>query len=265
VAAEVVTDPDDPRVRDFRDLTDVTARTAREVPEGLFVAEGATVIRRALAAGYRPRRLLSSPRWANALAGDLAGAGVEVVVADDEVLRAITGYRVHRGALASFARRRLPAARDLLAGARLVVVLVDLVDHTNVGAVFRNAAALGADAVLVTPGCADPLYRRSVKVSMGAVLALPWTRTGPDPLAELAGFQVLALTPAPDAVDLAAVALARRPRALLVGTEGPGLPAALQARADQRVRIPMAAGIDSLNVAAATAIALHVLRCGPEG
>ena len=257
-----VSDPDDPRVRDFTDLTDVAARSAREPAEGLFIAEGAKVIRRALAAGYRPRSVLSEPKWLPELAGGLEGSGAEVLTATPDVLRAVTGYRVHRGALASFERRPLPTPATMLADARFVVVLVDLVDHTNVGAIFRNAAALGADAVLVTPGCADPLYRRSVKVSMGAVLAVPWTRTGADPLESLGGFITIALTPSPDATALTALTATTGPRAVLLGTEGEGLPAELTARADQRVRIPMTSGVDSLNVAAASAIALHALNPG---
>jgi tRNA G18 (ribose-2'-O)-methylase SpoU len=256
----VVTDPDDPRVRDFTALTDVAARSVREPAEGLFIAEGAKVIVRALAAGYRPRSVLTEPKWLPDLVASLEGSGAEVLLADPDVLRAVTGYRVHRGALASFERRPLPPPSALLAAARFVVVLVDLVDHTNVGAIFRNAAALGADAVLVTPGCADPLYRRSVKVSMGTVLAVPWTRTGADPLADLAGFTTIALTPAPDALDVDDVAPDTDRRAVLLGTEGDGLSGAVAARADRRVRIPMSGGVDSLNVAAASAIALHWLR-----
>ncbi len=179
------------------------------------------------------------------------------------MLRAVTGYRVHRGALASFERRPLSPPAALLADARFVVVLVDLVDHTNVGAIFRNAAALGADAVLVTPGCADPLYRRAVKVSMGAVLGVPWTRTGADPIADLGGFTTMALTLDPAATDLAAVGSVTRRTAVLLGTEGDGLPGELAARADVRVRIPMAGGVDSLNVAAASAIALYALQPRP--
>ena len=256
----VVADPDDPRVRDFTALTDVAARSVREPAEGLFIAEGAKVIVRALAAGYRPRSVLTEPKWLPDLAASLEGSGAEVLLASPDVLRAVTGYRVHRGALASFERRPLPPPSALLAAARFVVVLVDLVDHTNVGAIFRNAAALGADAVLVTPGCADPLYRRSVKVSMGTVLAVPWTRTGADPLADLAGFTTIALTPAPDALDVDDVAPDTDRRAVLLGTEGDGLSEAVAARADRRVRIPMSGGVDSLNVAAASAIALHCLR-----
>jgi len=257
-----ITDPDDPRVRDFAELTDVAARSVREPAQGLFIAEGSKVILRALAAGYRPRSVLTEPKWLPDLVDSLRGSGADVLTATPEVLRAVTGYRVHRGALASFERRELPAPEELLVAARFVVVLVDLVDHTNVGAVFRNCAALGADAVLVSPGCADPLYRRSVKVSMGAVLAVPWTRTGTDPLDSLGRFTAIALTPSPDAMALTALTAATGPRAVLLGTEGEGLPAELAARADLRVRIPMTSGVDSLNVAAASAIALYALNPG---
>ncbi len=258
-----VTDPEDPRVRDLAGLTDVAARSAREPAEGLYVAEGAKVILRALAAGHQPRLVLSERKWLPELAEPLAGTGAEILTAEPAVLRAITGYRVHRGALASFARPVLPSPGDLLAPAEFVAVLVDLVDHTNVGAIFRTSAALGVDAVLVSPGCADPLYRRSVKVSMGAVLAVPWTRSGPDPLADLAGFTTVVLTPAPDATALRDLPGIDGPRAVLLGTEGDGLPARLLERADLRVRIPMSAGVDSLNVAAASAIALHALAPHP--
>ena len=255
-----VRDPHDPRVRDFTELTDVAARSVREPAEGLFIAEGAKVILRALQAGYRPRSVLTEPKWLPGLAGALEGTGAEILLASPEVLRQVTGYRVHRGALASFERRPLAPPAELLAAARFVLVLVDLVDHTNVGAVFRNAAALGADAVLVTPGCADPLYRRAVKVSMGAVLGVPWTRTGADPLADLGGFTTIAMTLDPDATEIRAVRPGHARRAVLLGTEGDGLPEDLAARADLRVRIPMAQGVDSLNVAAASAIALHSLQ-----
>lgn len=258
-----VTDPDDPRVRDFTALTDVAARSVREPAEGLFIAEGTKVILRAVAAGYQPRSVLTEAKWMPGLARPLEGSGAQILLASPEVLRTVTGYRVHRGALASFERRRLAPPMALLADARFVVVLVDLVDHTNVGAIFRNAAALGADAVLVTPGCADPLYRRAVKVSMGAVLGVPWTRTGTDPIADLGGFTTMALTLDPAATDLAAVRSGTRRTAVLLGTEGDGLPGELVARADVRVRIPMAGGVDSLNVAAASAIALYALQPRP--
>ena len=262
-APQRVVDPGDPRVRAYVGLTDVAARSAREPELGLFIAEGAKVITRAVGAGYEPVSVLAEAKWLPGLEPVLAGTRAEVLVAEPEVLRAITGYNVHRGALAAMRRRALPRAAELVAGARLVLVLVDLVDHTNVGAAFRNAAALGADAVLVTPGCADPLYRRSVKVSMGAVLGLPWTRSGPDPLADLGGLITVALTPDPRAVPIDEVAI-DGPRALLLGTEGDGLAESVMDRCTVRVRIPMAGGIDSLNVAAATAIALHALRPRPE-
>lgn len=252
--------PDDPRVQEFAGLTDVLARSVREPREGLFIAEGAAVIGRAVAAGYEPVRVLTEPKWLAGITPALEGFDVEVILADPETLRAITGYRVHRGALAAMRRTPLRAPHDVLAGARLVVVLVDLVDHANVGAVFRNAAALGADAVLVTPRCADPLYRRSVKVSMGAVLAVPWTRSSADVLADLDGFTTVALTPSARAVGLDEVAVGEVPRALLLGTEGEGLPERIVGAADLAVRIPMAAGVDSLNVAAASAVALWALR-----
>ncbi len=262
-----ITDPDDRRVSDFVGLTDVAARSTREPAEGLFIAEGAKVIRRALEAGHRPRSVLTEPRWLPELAPALRPWSVEVNLATPAVLRAITGYRVHRGALASFHRPVAVAGSELLVGARFVVVLVDLVDHTNVGALFRTAAALGADAVLVTPACADPLYRRAIKVSMGAVLSVPWARSTSDPVADLADLRTIALTPAPDAPDIGSVAhaLADSPRALLLGTEGDGLARDVLHRVDVRARIPMAGGIDSLNVAAAGAIAMHLLRpTGPR-
>lgn len=260
-----VTDPCDPRLAAFRGLTDVVARSAREPAEGLFIAEGAKVIDRAVATGHRLRAVLTEQRWLPGMAGTLAAYEGEVLVAPPELLREVTGYRVHRGALAAVERPRLRGVRELLAPVRTVAVLVDLVDHTNVGAVFRNAAALGVDAVLVTPACADPLYRRSVKVSMGAVLGLAWTRTGTDWAEELAaaGVETLALTPDARAMDIGALPAARGPRALLLGTEGSGLPDEVLAAADVRVRIPMAPGIDSLNVAAASAIAFHRL-CQPR-
>lgn len=258
---EPVADPADPRVAAFTGLTDVAARSAREPAEGLFIAEGAKVIARAVALGHRPVSVLAEPRWLSGLAGPLSGCDVTVLVAPPEVLARVTGYRVHRGALAAMARPALPDLGGVVHAARLVAVLVDLVDHTNVGAVFRSAAALGVDAVLVTPGCADPLYRRSVKVSMGAVLSVPWTRLPTDWLGALRalGLQTVALTPAADALDIDAVADDARARAVLLGTEGDGLDPAVLSAVDVRVRIPMSRGTDSLNVAAASAIAFHVL------
>jgi tRNA G18 (ribose-2'-O)-methylase SpoU len=234
-----------------------------EAEHGLFLAEGEKVVRRAVEAGYPVRSLLMAPRWLDSLADvfDLAG-DVPCYVVPPDVIEAVTGFHVHRGALASLQRRQLPRVAEVLAGSRRVVVLEDLVDHTNVGAVFRCAAALGMDGVLLSPRCADPLYRRAVKVSMGTVFSLPYARMTVwyDGLADLrsAGFELLALTPAADAVDLEDVSLGPRV-ALVLGSEGAGLSPRWLAEADQRVRIPMTGGVDSLNVAAAVAIACYVL------
>lgn len=259
-----VDDPADPRVADYVALTDVELRRHREVAEGLFVAEGEKVVRRALSAGHVPRSVLLAPRWLDRMADVLAAIDAPVYVAGEDVLERISGYRVHRGPLAAMHRPALPEVGELVRDAERVLVLEDVVDHTNVGAVFRTAAAFGFDAVLLSPRCADPLYRRAVKVSMGAVLALPWTRlpdwyATPDLLRD-AGLTVLALTPAPDAVPLPAVpGDALRRCALLLGTEGDGLSRHWQDAADLRVRIPIAPGVDSLNLAAAAAVACYTV------
>jgi tRNA G18 (ribose-2'-O)-methylase SpoU len=263
-----IVDVADPRLRDYTGLTDVALRRVREPAEGLFLAEGEKVIRRALEAGYQPRSLLMARRWWAALEPVLAAYDCPVYLADDELLEVVTGYRVHRGALASLHRRTLPSLDDVLATARTVVVLEDLVDHTNVGAVFRNAAALGVDAVLVSPECADPLYRRSVKVSMGSVFAIPWTRAQPWPDAldslRSRGFRVLGMSPDPAGESLVEARLDGRV-AVVLGTEGEGLTAAARDRCHASVRIPMAAGVDSLNVAAASAVVLYVAATAREG
>ncbi len=272
-AAVAVQDPADPRLRDYTGLTDVALRRVREPAEGLFIAESNAVIRRALAAGHRLRSVLMAPRWLPEVPDVLAAAaahGAEVFVAEEPVLREITGFHLHRGALASVHRPRLPAVADIVAGARRVAVLEDVVDHTNVGAVFRSAAALGVEAVLVSPRCADPLYRRSVRVSMGTVFQVPWTRLDPwpgglDDLRAL-GFTVAALALAEGAVPLGDFAAAAPERtALLLGTEGDGLSASAVAAADVSVRIPMSGGVDSLNVAAASAVAFWALQEGAGG
>ena len=259
---QAVTDPDDPRLADFRDLRDVALRRLLEAEHGLFIAEGAIVLRRALAAGYRPRSLLLTRRWLDAL-DDVPGLDdVPCYLVDDALAERVTGFHVHRGALASMHRRPLPPVADVLAGADRLIVLEDVVDHTNVGAILRSAVALGAQAALLSPRCADPLYRRSVKVSMGTVFSLPWTRVDDwwdaVPVLREAGYTTVALTPAAHAVALSAVPQRQR-TALLVGTEGPGLSHRWQDAADVRARIPMTGGIDSLNVAAATAVAAYAL------
>lgn len=255
--AELIADPTDERLGDYRELTDVALRTRWEPPHGLFIAEGELVLRRALRAGYRPRSYLVDARRVDQLA-DLSGA--PVYAASQEVLRATTGFHVHRGVLASFHRRPLPAAASLLASARRLVVCEDINNHTNLGALFRTVAAMGMDAVLLSPSCADPLYRRSVRVSMGEVFAVPYARLQPWPeaLAEVrqAGFGLLGLTPAADALPLSRLSDAQRHRpALLLGAEGGGLSPAAVAACEQAVAIPMRRGVDSLNVATAAAVA----------
>jgi tRNA G18 (ribose-2'-O)-methylase SpoU len=260
---------DDPRLADYTRLTDVGLRTSLEAEHGLFIAEGTKVIVRAASAGYPVRSMLLAESRLHDLPALHAGAtrDVPVYVVPDEVTEHLTGYRVHRGALASLCRKELPAVAVLLDNSNRIVVLEDLVDHGNVGAIFRCAAALGVDAVLLSPRCADPLYRRSVKVSMGAVFAIPYARMTEwfDGLAELkrAGFKVLALTPDARATPITSASIGDR-AALLLGTEGDGLSARWLHEADEAVRIPMhpaarANGVDSLNVVAAAAIACHRL------
>jgi tRNA G18 (ribose-2'-O)-methylase SpoU len=291
-----VDDPGDPRLAEYLGLTDVRLRTSLEAEHGLFVAEGEKVIRRAVAAGYPLRSLLATPDRISTVA-DLAGTFVgPVYLVPDEVAEGITGFRVHRGALASMARTPLPSVSDVLSGRagrrplsgpdgergrgpgaepgtgpRRMVVLEDLVDHGNVGGIFRCAAALGVDAVLLSPRCADPLYRRAVKVSMGAVFAIPYARMTEwrDGLAEVraAGFKLLALTPDQSAPAFGDIRAGER-AALLLGTEGDGLSSRWLHEADTAVCIPMspdaaALGVDSLNVVAAAAIACHELARAP--
>ncbi|MFI8632174.1 TrmH family RNA methyltransferase [Microbacterium sp. NPDC077663] len=258
-----IDDAADPRLADYRDLTDTALRRVAEPAGGLYIAESAKVIARAVAAGHRPRSLLVQEKWlaeAIPLAGD-----APVFVVPDTVAEALTGFAVHRGALAAMQRPALPDPAALLEGARTVVVLEDIVDHTNVGAAFRAAAALGADAVLVSPRCGDPLYRRSVRVSMGTVFQVPWARLpewdAATPMFSAAGIHVAALALSEDAVPLDVFATARPERlAVLMGSEGTGLSPAALAAADTVVTIPMAGGVDSLNVASAAAVALWALR-----
>ncbi|MDH2429080.1 RNA methyltransferase [Sphaerisporangium sp. TRM90804] len=321
-----VDDPADPRLADYVRLRDVELRKSMEAERGLFVAEGEKVIRRAVAAGYPVRSVLTTRRWLPGLRDALGDARVYLV--SDEVMEGIAGFAVHRGALASMARLELPSVENLLAreagrpagepvveqpfagtsgrsagpsveeplagapgrpagtpaegpadggggrpgvphpGApRRILVLEDLVDHGNVGAVFRCAAALGVHAVVLSPRCADPLYRRAVKVSMGAVFAIPYARmtNWHDGLATLraAGFRLLALTPDQSATPVDTVAMPERV-ALMLGSEGDGLSSRWLREADEAVCIAMspdamALGVDSLNVVAAAAIACHGL------
>jgi tRNA G18 (ribose-2'-O)-methylase SpoU len=258
----VVESADDPRLADYRDLRDVQLREHLEVEHGLFLAEGEKVVRRAVEAGFAPRSFLLAPRWAEGLADVLERTDAPAYVADDAIVEQVTGFHVHRGALASLHRKEPLAVEDVLAGARSVLVLEDIVDHTNIGAIFRSGAALGFDAALLAPRCADPLYRRAIKVGMGAVFTLPWTRLPDwyDALPSLAarGFTTVALTLAPDAVALQEAVTGIDRLALVLGSEGHGLSQRWESAADRRAIIPMAAGIDSLNVAAASAVACYI-------
>ncbi len=264
----MVSDPADPRLADYLGLTDVARRSRREPVAGLYMAEGEKVIRRALEAGHRPRSLLLSPRWLEPMADLVTRFGIlgaPVYTGQPEVIEALTGFHVHRGALASMHRPAPVPLPVLLKGPARLVVLEDIVDHTNVGAIVRSVAGLGAGAVLVTPRCADPLYRRAVRVSMGTIFQVPWGRIEPWPagtsLLRQAGFVVAALTLAPDATPLDEFAQQAPARvALVLGTEGTGLSKETIEQCDVCVSIPMTGGVDSLNVAAAAAVALWALR-----
>lgn len=271
-----IEDPDDPRVDDYRNLTDAELRQRQEPAAGLFMVEGPATIRQLLASPYPVRSLLLTEHRLAELRADLVAAGGDepVYVAATEVLRAITGFRFHRGALAAAGRQPAVPWREVATGP-LLLVAEGIGDHENMGALFRNAAAFGVDAILLSPSAVDPLYRRAVRVSMGHVLRVPWARLDPWPAAlddlRAGGHRLLALTPDPGARPLPGAVLpppggrpggdapCPAPVALLVGAEGPGLSPDALARADERVRIPMAPGVDSLNVATAAAVALQAL------
>jgi tRNA G18 (ribose-2'-O)-methylase SpoU len=283
--AELITidDPDDPRLHDYTSLTDVELRRRREPAEGLFIAEGEKVIRRARHAGYRMRSMLLSAKWVDVMRDVIDELPAPVYAVTPELAEQVTGYHVHRGALASIQRKPLLTPEELLLGGSVAVadddlppgppptvgrrfaVFEDIVDHANLGAAFRNAAALGVDAVFLTPRCADPLYRRAVKVSMGAVLQVPWTRLPSWPkdmeLFRRHGIVTAALCLADKSITVDELAARRYDKlALMLGTEGDGLTVDALRAADEWVRIPMAAGVDSLNVAAASAVAFYATR-----
>jgi tRNA G18 (ribose-2'-O)-methylase SpoU len=260
-----VEDPEDPRLVDYREIRDAERRRR----SGTFIAEGRQVVRRLLAAGrYRPRSALVTPPALDALGAALEAAAVPTYLVRQDIVKAIVGIEFHHGCLAVGERGADQTAEAVLAEVRsqCVVVLEDLGDASNVGAIFRNALAFGVGAVFLSPGTADPLYRKAIRVSAGAAVALPFARLGewPRDLGRLrdAGYTVLALTPRAEAVDISVLGT-RRPRparvALLLGTEGRGLSANALAAADLHVRIPMAPEMDSLNVATAGAVALHWL------
>ncbi|MER7698740.1 MULTISPECIES: RNA methyltransferase [unclassified Streptomyces] len=288
-----VDDPDDPRLSDYVGLTDVELRRRREPAEGLFIAEGEKVIRRARQTGYEMRSMLLSAKWVDVMRDVIDEVPAPVYAVAPELAERVTGYHVHRGALASMQRKPLPAPDELLATARptaamesvndhtddgavlalglhegasrRVAVFEDIVDHANLGAAFRNAAALGVDAVFLTPRCADPLYRRAVKVSMGAVFHVPWTRLTSWPedveLFRRHGFVTAALCLGEKSISIDELAARRYEKlALMLGTEGDGLSIGALRAADEWVQIPMAAGVDSLNVAAASAVAFYATK-----
>ena len=262
-----VSDAGDPRVDDYRELHDARVRRRMETAgagPGFFVAEGAHAVERLLASGRRIRSVLLDPIRLDALGWRLGGLEVPVQVADQPTLRAVAGFPVHRGVLAAADRWPLPDPGEVLEGARRVAVLEDINDHENLGVIFRSAGGLGIDAVLLSPRCCDPLYRRSVRVSMGHVLAVPWTRLEPWPeglsVLRRAGFRLVALTPAGDAEPLSGWSPAPGERvAVLLGAEGPGLSPAVLAAADRRLTILMGTPADSLNVGSAAAIAFYIV------
>jgi tRNA G18 (ribose-2'-O)-methylase SpoU len=254
-----IDDADDRRLADYVDLADPDLRRRVEADGGFFIAESPHVVRRLLGSDARVRSVLVTPSQYDALADVLASTSAPVYVAPIEVLRRVVGFDLHRGAVASAERPPRRAVADVLTHATRVLVCERCNDHENLGSLFRNAAALGMDAVLLDPECADPLYRRCVRVSIGHVLTVPWTRLAS--LAELhdAGFASVALTPASGAPDIAEITWPPR-CALLVGAEGPGLSEQWLRTATMRARIPMREGADSLNVATAAAIACYVSR-----
>ena len=267
---------DDPQLDAYARLTEAQLRSRLEPEKGIFIAESSKVIERALDGGMQPLSFLMDQKWVEPLrplverASAEQGADLPVYVLPHDELKKLTGFELTRGALAAFRRPPLPTVEDVLAGARRVAVLEDITNFTNVGAIFRSAAALGVDAVLVTPTCCDPLYRRCVRVSMGTVFQVPWTRIGttkedwPDAGLELLhhlGFKAAALALSHDSVTLDDPRLKAEEKLVLVlGTEGDGLAPETIAQCDYTVLIPMQHGVDSLNVAAASAVAFWELR-----
>ncbi|QNK81186.1 RNA methyltransferase [Nakamurella sp. PAMC28650] len=263
----LVSDPDDPRLDDFRDLTTADRRPDRPGGRGLVIAEGTVVVRRLIASRYPIRSLLGVARRFDELAADLAGQAAPFYVATPELMAAVVGFHLNRGVLATADKIAFPPAAQLLESVNSAVVLEGVGDHENLGSIFRNAAALGIGAVLLGDGCADPLYRRSIRVSMGTVLLVPFAPLpGSWPAsAEMLrrnGFTVVALTPRSTAISLRQADLSGRRVAVLLGSEGPGLTDEAMGAADLLVRIPMAPGVDSLNVATAGAIAFAEIVAG---
>lgn len=262
-----VTDPDDPRLDDFRDLNSVDRRPDLPTGKGLVIAEGVLVVQRMLASRFTPRALLGTDRRLAELGNDLASTTAPYYRTSAEVMAQAVGFHLNRGVLASASRVPEPSVAQVVDGARTVAVLEGVNDHENLGSIFRNAAGLGVDAVVCGSGCADPLYRRAVRVSMGHALLVPYARATewPADLVRLreSGFRLLAMTPQGDARALreAMAAVHGERVAVLVGAEGPGLTTAALRISDLRVRIPMSRGTDSLNVATAAAVAFYERVC----
>lgn len=279
---QIIETPDlkDPRLVDFTQLTDIALRRKLETERGLYLAEGLKVIERSIVAGHIPRAILSSIKWLKQVEKILADAefdssNIPVFLVDEEQIKDLTGYRIHRGAIAAVNRPELESLNTFLnrfpenEPAR-IFILENLVDHTNVGAIFRSAAALGVDGILVTPSCADPFYRRSIKVAMGNVFNIPWTRVAKWPadliLLKERGWLSASLALGEDSISLREFAILPDVQkdnshiALVLGTEGDGLSKNTVAATDYRVVIPMRHNVDSLNVAAAGALAAWELQ-----
>jgi tRNA G18 (ribose-2'-O)-methylase SpoU len=264
-----VNDPDDPRVDDFRDLNSIDRRPDLPTGKGLVIAEGVLVVQRMLVSRFTPHALLGTQRRLDELKDDLAGLrdlGAPFYRVSADVMARVVGFHLNRGVLAAARRVAEPTVAQLVKpdqGVRTVAVLEGVNDHENLGSIFRNAAGLGVDAVVFGSGCADPLYRRAVRVSMGHALLVPFARATNWPtdlvLLKERGFRLLAMTPHSAACALReAMAAARdEPIAVVMGAEGPGLTAAALRLSDVRVRIPMSRGTDSLNVATAAALAFY--------
>ena len=266
---QVITTLDDPRLDVYRSLTDVALRSAREPETGIYIAESAKVISRAVQAGHRPISILMEHGWLERmralLGSDLMDSHIDVFIGDHALLEELTGFHVHRGALAAMHRPPTASVAEVIAGANRIAVLENIVDHTNVGAIFRSAAGLGIDAILITPQCADPLYRRSIRVSMGAVFAIPWTRipNWPSAINELheQGFHTAALSPGNDSQSLENFAAGPHMKvAFVLGSEGDGLTPDSLSACHSVVHIPMSHDVSSLNVAAASAVVFWAMR-----
>jgi len=258
-----IDDPDDARLDNFRDLNSIDRRPDLPSGKGLVIAEGVLVVQRMLASPFTPLAFLGTDRRLAELKSDLAGNAAPYYRVSAEVMAQAVGFHLNRGVLAAARRAPERTVADVIDGARTVAVLEGVNDHENLGSIFRNAAGLDIDAVVFGSGCADPLYRRAVRVSMGHALLVPFARAAdwPDDLKALQqnGFRLLAMTPDSGSTTLpAAMTTVRDERvAILVGAEGPGLSYAAMKASDLRVRIPMSRGTDSLNVATAAALAFY--------